>query len=137
MRKSFGVVNQEPILFDENIGYNVAYNREETTYNYMELAWKILNFNNFFKQNIEETEKKQGNIELNSIYEKMVGPRGSHLSVGQKQRVAIARAAIRYPRVMLLDEATSALDKDNEERIEEILKDIMADKTVIKITHKL
>jgi ABC-type multidrug transport system fused ATPase/permease subunit len=59
------------------------------------------------------------------------------LSGGQKQRVAIARAAIRYPKVMLLDEATSALDKENEERVESTLNEIMRTRTTINVTHKL
>ncbi len=100
------------------------------------MALQILNFNSA-SHNPEQAADKQVNIERNSVFGKMVGPSGSHLSGGQKQRVAIARAAIRHPKVMLLDEATSALDKDNEERIEEMLKGIMSDKTVIKVTHKL
>ena len=47
-------------------------------------------------------------------YSTKVGPKGSHLSGGQKQCIAIARALIRNPKILLLDEATSALDTEGE-----------------------
>ena len=67
---------------------------------------KILSFS------LRDKEKSNKENE-DEILQIEVGPRGSHLSGGEKQRVAIARSIIRKPQIMLLDEATSALDKEN------------------------
>jgi subfamily B ATP-binding cassette protein MsbA len=66
-----------------------------------------------------------------------IGERGTLLSGGQKQRVAIARAFIKNAPIVILDEATSALDSDSELAIEKALSNIMKNKTVIAIAHRL
>ena len=66
-----------------------------------------------------------------------MGVKGSHISGGQKQRIAIARTILRNPQNLLLDEATSALDRDNEERVQSSLDEMMKGKTVISIAHRI
>lgn len=70
-------------------------------------------------------------------YGTIVGERGVKLSGGQRQRIAIARAMLKNAPLFLLDEATSALDSDSEAKVQDALKDLMHNKTVITIAHRL
>ena len=67
----------------------------------------------------------------------LVGDRGVKLSGGQRQRIAIARALLKDAPLLLLDEATSALDSESEEAIRQALGQLMRDRTVIAIAHRL
>lgn len=66
-----------------------------------------------------------------------IGERGTKLSGGQKQRVAIARAFLKNAPVVILDEATSALDNKSEEIVQQAIYNLMADRTVFVIAHRL
>lgn len=70
-------------------------------------------------------------------YETKVGERGVMLSGGQRQRISVARAVLRDAPILLLDEATSALDSISEAGIQSALVDLMKDKTVIAVAHRL
>ena len=70
-------------------------------------------------------------------YAAHVGERGIKLSGGQRQRIAIARVILKDAPILLLDEATAALDSEVEAAIQDSLKDLMRDKTVIAIAHRL
>ena len=77
---------------------------------------------------------------MNSLPEGLDSPiseSGSNLSGGQSQRISIARALLRDPRILVLDEPTSALDSKNEQKVLEILDDIMGTCTVIMVAHRL
>jgi subfamily B ATP-binding cassette protein MsbA len=70
-------------------------------------------------------------------YDTIIGEKGFRLSGGEKQRLAIARAILKNAPVLILDEATSALDAESESLVQVALSNLMRDRTVIVIAHRL
>lgn len=124
LRSFFGVVPQEPILFNNTIGYNIGYGAEKSTLKLIKKASEMANISDF----IESLSKK---------YETNVGERGIKLSGGQKQRLAIARMIMSDPDIIIFDEATSHLDSESERLIQEAFWSYAKDKTTIIIAHRL
>ncbi|VDD73998.1 unnamed protein product [Mesocestoides corti] len=124
MRRQFGVVSQEPVLFAGTIEENINLGREDATFEEIENAAKLADAHDFI-------------IALQDAYETMIGEGGGGMSGGQKQRLAIARALIRNPKIMLLDEATSALDTHSERAVQEALDKAGKGRTVIMVAHRL
>lgn len=124
LRSLMGIVNQEPILFNDTIYNNIAFGVDETTPEAVEQAAKIANAHEF----IVKTEEG---------YQTNIGDRGTRLSGGQRQRLSIARAVLTNPPIMILDEATSSLDSESERLVQEAINNLMKDRTSIIIAHRL
>ena len=124
LRAALGIVPQDTVLFNDTIGYNIAYGREGATHEDVVEAAKGAAIHDFI-------------MELPQGYDAQVGERGLKLSGGEKQRVAIARTLLKDPPILILDEATSALDSRTEAAIQETLRNVAARRTSIVIAHRL
>ncbi|MFT9408733.1 ABCB family ABC transporter ATP-binding protein/permease [Acetobacter fabarum] len=124
LRAAIGVVPQDTVLFNDSVGYNIAYGRLGATPEQVEEAARLAQIHDFI-------------MTLPEGYETQVGERGLKLSGGEKQRVAIARTILKDPRVLVLDEATSALDTHTEKEIQAALKTVSAHRTTLVIAHRL
>jgi ABC-type multidrug transport system fused ATPase/permease subunit len=120
-----GIVNQNPDLFNapltDNIGY--GFHGESYEQSQIEKASEIANCGFISK--------------FRGKFDTFAGSRGANLSGGQKQRLAIARAAIREPSILILDEATSSLDAENEALVQKALENVMMNRTILIIAHRL
>jgi ATP-binding cassette subfamily B protein len=124
LRAAIGIVPQDSVLFNETIGYNVAYGREGATEEDVVAAARDAAILPFIDR-------------LPAGFDTEVGERGLKLSGGEKQRVAIARTLVKNPPILLLDEATSALDSRTEQDILATLHRVSANRTSISIAHRL
>ncbi|HVQ04805.1 MAG TPA: ABC transporter ATP-binding protein/permease [Burkholderiaceae bacterium] len=124
LRRAIGIVPQDTVLFNDTVGYNIAYGRPGASDADVHAAAAAAHIHPF----IVATPKG---------YDTMVGERGLKLSGGEKQRVAIARTLLKDPPVLIFDEATSALDSANERAIQAELKSAAQGKTALVIAHRL
>jgi len=124
LRGAIGIVPQDTVLFNDTIGYNIAYGRDGSGQDEVERAAKGAAIDSFIAA-------------LPNGYGAMVGERGLKLSGGEKQRVAIARTLLKDPPILILDEATSALDSRTEEAIQATLDGVVRNRTTIVIAHRL
>jgi len=122
--QAISLVPQDPILFHRNLLENIRYGKP-----------------NAIDKEVFEAAKKAHCHEFISgfpeKYKTLVGERGVKLSGGERQRVAIARAILRNAPILILDEATSSLDSESEALIQDALNNLMKDKTVIVVAHRL
>ncbi|MFM7346469.1 MAG: ABCB family ABC transporter ATP-binding protein/permease [Tagaea sp.] len=124
LRASIGIVPQDTVLFNDTIGYNVAYGRPDASQDEVVAAAKLARIHDFVSS-------------LPDGYASRVGERGLKLSGGERQRVSIARTILKRPKLLLFDEATSALDTRTEKEIQESLRQISAGTTTLTIAHRL
>ena len=124
LRKMMGIVSQETILFNDTIGSNIKYGLQSVTDDQLQKAAKNANAYNFI------SEQPNG-------FETVIGEKGVRLSGGQRQRIAIARAILKNPSILILDEATSSLDTESEYKVQKAVDNLMADRTVLVIAHRL
>ena len=118
------VVFQDVYLFQDTIEANIRYGKEDASREEIIRAAKLAHCHEFIEK-------------LPDGYDTMVGEGGSTLSGGEKQRISIARAILKDAPVLLLDEATSSLDPENEVDVQHALEELVKDRTVIMIAHKL
>ncbi len=124
LRSLFGLVTQDPFLFNDTIHKNIAFGLESTSEDEVRAAAQKA----FAEEFIIQTENG---------YDTLVGDGGVKLSGGQKQRITIARAILRDPSIFLLDEATSALDTASEKKVQLALDSAMSNRTSVIIAHRL
>jgi subfamily B ATP-binding cassette protein MsbA len=124
LRSLMGIVNQEPILFNDTIYNNIAFGVDAANSEEVERAARIANAHEFI-------------IKTEDGYNTNVGDRGGRLSGGQRQRISIARAVLTNPPIMILDEATSSLDTESERLVQEAIGNLMKERTSIVIAHRL
>lgn len=124
LHKSIAMIPQDPILFHRSLYENIHYGNLQASHEEVLRASKKAHCHDFIEL-------------LPDGYDSEVGERGLKLSGGQRQRIAIARAFLKNAPILILDEATSALDSLTEKNIQESLDELMQNRTVIVIAHRL
>ena len=124
LRKHFGVVLQDPFLFNSSVAENIGYANLKVSLDEVIDAAKVANAHDFI-------------LNLPDGYDTLLGERGARLSGGERQRIAIARAILREPDILFLDEATSSLDTETEAKIQEALERLVKGRTTFAIAHRL
>jgi ATP-binding cassette, subfamily B, multidrug efflux pump len=133
LRGHIGLVPQEPFLFSDKISENIAFGLPNST--------QVLEPNVPDPERVRWAAKIAGlakDVEgFNDQYDTMLGERGITLSGGQRQRTALARAIARQPAILILDDSMSAVDTETEARILNELKNVLEDRTVLLIGHRV
>jgi len=122
--KNFSIVFQDVTLFNASIKDNIRVGKKNATDEEILKAAKVARCDEFIKRMPEG---------INTI----IGENGERLSGGERQRLSIARAMLKDAPVVLLDEATASLDVENESLIQEALSELIKEKTVIIIAHRM
>ncbi|OTQ30495.1 ABC transporter ATP-binding protein [Gilliamella apicola] len=121
---SMSFVFQNVILFDDTILNNIRIGRHDASDEEVKLAAK--------KARCDELIAR-----LPHGWDTLIGENGSKLSGGERQRISIARALLKNAPIVLLDEATASLDPENEVYIQQAISELVKDRTVIVIAHRL
>jgi ABC-type transport system involved in Fe-S cluster assembly fused permease/ATPase subunit len=124
LRQAVGIVPQDTVLFNDTIGFNIAYGKPGASQQEIEAAARSAQIHDFISR-------------LPKGYDTDVGERGLKLSGGEKQRVAIARTLLKNPALLVFDEATSALDSETERSIQKELNELAKNRTTLIIAHRL
>lgn len=122
--QNISFVFQDVYLFQDTIGNNIRVGKKDATQIEVEEAARKACCHEFISN-------------LPQGYDTFVGEGGSRLSGGEKQRISIARAFLKNASIVLLDEATASLDPENEAAVQQAINELVADKTVILIAHRL
>jgi ABC-type multidrug transport system fused ATPase/permease subunit len=124
LRRQFGIVLQESLLFNVTVAENIRYAKPDATLEAVMHAARMAEIH-------EEIEA------MPDGYQTLLGARGVELSTGQKQRLSIARAILADPPMLIMDEATSALDSDSERKIQTALARFLHGRTAFVVAHRL
>jgi ATP-binding cassette subfamily B protein len=124
LRRSLAVVPQEISLFHRSVMENIRFGRPDATDEEVYAAARAAHCDTFIRF-------------LSEGYDTLVGERGVKLSGGQRQRIGIARTFLKSAPIIVLDEATSALDTESELAIQRSLIELMREKTVVAVAHRL
>jgi ATP-binding cassette subfamily B protein len=123
LRAQIAYIEQDVFLFSFTVFDNIAFGRVSS---------------------LEEVEKAAIQAQADDFISKLpegyysqIGERGVQLSGGERQRIAIARAFLSNPKILILDDSTSAIDSNTEDKIQQAIKNVLADRTTFLITHRL
>ena len=122
--KNYAIVFQDVLLFNASIADNIRIGRREATDDEVRRAARLAQCDDFI------CRMPQG-------YDTVIGENGETLSGGERQRISIARALLKNAPIILLDEATAGLDAENETKIQAGISELVRDKTVIVIAHRM
>ena len=120
----YSIVFQDVTLFNNTVLENIRIGKKEATDEEVKAAAKLAHCDEFVDK-------------LPDGYNTLIGENGSELSGGERQRISIARAFLKDAPIILMDEATASLDVDNESVIQEAISDLIKDKTVLIIAHRM
>lgn len=124
LRENIAMVLQDNFLFVGTIRENILFNRTDISEEKLQQAIKAACLEEFINS-------------LDNGLDTQIGERGIMLSGGQKQRIAIARAFVKNAPILILDEATSALDNKSEAIVQQAIDNLMKNRTVLVIAHRL
>ena len=122
--RSFSIVFQDVVLFNNTIMENIRLGRKGASDQEVMEAARAAQCEEFIHR-------------LPNGYETRIGENGSALSGGERQRLSIARALLKNAPVILMDEATASLDVENETLVQEAISNLVKDKTVLIIAHRM
>jgi len=124
LRAHVATVFQDSFLFRTTIRENIMLGRPEASARELESAAKAAGIHDLI-------------VSLPAGYDTQVGECGNTLSGGERQRIALARALVRQPSLLILDEPASALDPQTEDDINDTLRKLTGERTIIVATHRL
>ena len=118
------IVFQDVVLFNQSVMENIRIGKQDASDEEVKRAAKLANCTDF----IEKMDKG---------FDTVIGENGAELSGGERQRLSIARAFLKDAPILILDEIAASLDVDNEKKIQESLSNLIKDKTVVIISHRM
>lgn len=122
--RNYSIVFQDVTLFDNTVMENIRLGRQNATDEEVLKAAKSARCEEFVSN-------------LPEGYHGMIGENGCTLSGGERQRISIARAILKDAPVIILDEATASMDVENESMVQEALSELLRNKTVLVIAHRM
>ncbi|MBR8728746.1 putative multidrug export ATP-binding/permease protein [Porphyromonas levii] len=122
--KNYAIVFQDVVLFNASIKDNIRIGKKGATDEEVSRVAKIARCDEFVDRMPEGLDT-------------VIGENGERLSGGERQRISIARAILKDAPIILLDEATASLDVENESLIQEALSELIKNKTVVVIAHRM
>ncbi len=120
----YSIVFQDVTLFNSSVMDNIRLGRKDATNDEVIKAARLAMCDEFVKR-------------LPQGYDTLIGENGERLSGGERQRISIARAILKDAPIILLDEATASLDAENESKIQSALSELIKNKTVLIIAHRM
>lgn len=121
---NFSIVFQDVTLFNSSVMDNIRLGKKDATDEEVMKAAQLAQCDEFVKK-------------LPQGYDTLIGENGERLSGGERQRISIARAILKDAPIILLDEATASLDAENESKIQKALSELIKNKTVLIIAHRM
>ncbi len=118
------IVFQDVVLFNQSVMENIRLGKQNASDEEVKRAAKLANCTDFIEK-------------MDNGFDTLIGENGAELSGGERQRLSIARAFLKDAPILILDEIAASLDVDNEKKIQESLNNLVKDKTVVIISHRM